>query len=57
MWGESFNTYYGKVKKAVMATKGEVMMYNGKYIDALYFSTSNGKLKIQYMYGTIVPHI
>lgn len=43
MWGGSYSTYYNKVKNAVMATKGEVMMYNGNYIDALYFSTSNGK--------------
>ncbi len=43
MWGNSYGTYYNKVKNAVLATKGEVMTYNGNYIDALYFSTSNGR--------------
>lgn len=43
MWGNSYDTYYNKVKSAVLATKGEVMTYNGNYIDAVYFSTSNGR--------------
>lgn len=57
-WGESFNTYYEKVKKAVMATKGEVMMYNGKYIDALYFSTSNGRTEDPiYVWNYSAPYL
>jgi stage II sporulation protein D len=43
LWGNSYSTYYSKVKNAVEATKGEYITYGGKYIDALYFSTSNGK--------------
>ena len=43
MWGNTYNTYYTKVKNAVNATKGEYLTYNGKYIEALYFSTSNGR--------------
>lgn len=43
MWGSSYSTYYNKVKNAVLATKGEVMTYNGNYINAVYFSTSNGR--------------
>lgn len=43
MWGNSYTTYYNKVKNAVLATKGEVMTYNGNYINAGYFSTSNGR--------------
>lgn len=42
-WGSSFSTYYNKIKSAVEATKGEYISYNGNYIDAVYFSTSNGK--------------
>ena len=58
MWGNSFNTYYEKVKKAVMATKGEVMMYNGKYIDALYFSTSNGRTEDPiYVWNYSAPYL
>lgn len=42
MWGSSFNTYYQKVKSAVNSTKGLYITYNGDYIDAVFFSTSNG---------------
>ncbi|MDO4282387.1 MAG: stage II sporulation protein D [Clostridia bacterium] len=43
MWGNSFNKYYTKVKNAVYSTSRECITYNGNLIDALYFSTSNGK--------------
>lgn len=42
-WGNSFNKYYEKIKNAVSATKGQVLTYNGAYIEALFFSTSNGR--------------
>ncbi len=43
-WGEhDFNIYYPMVEKAVNETRGEVIMYDGEYIEALFFSTSNGK--------------
>jgi len=41
-WGSDYQKYYSKIKKAVEATKGEYITYDGKYIDALYHSTSNG---------------
>ena len=42
IWGNSFNTYYSKVKNAVNATSGLVMYYNNTLINAFYHSTSNG---------------
>lgn len=42
MWGSSYTSYYNKIKSAVDATKGLTVKYNGGYIEALYFSTSNG---------------
>lgn len=41
-WGNSYNTYYNKVKSAVNATTGLVMYYNNNLINAFYHSTSNG---------------
>lgn len=41
-WGSSYNTYYNKVKNAVLATEGLIMKYNGTIINAFYHSTSNG---------------
>lgn len=45
-WGNSFSTYYNKIKNAVNATKGLVLKYNGAYIDAQYFSMTNGKTEL-----------
>ncbi len=41
-FGSNYNTYYNKVKDAVMGTKNLCIKYNGKLIDAVYHSTSNG---------------
>ena len=41
-WGISFFTNYLKVREAVLSTKGEVLTYEGKVINAFYFSMSNG---------------
>ena len=42
MWGDKYNTYYTKIKNCVEATRGMYLTYNGKYIEAVYHSTSNG---------------
>lgn len=42
LWGNSFDTYYNKIKEAVYSTSSEVLKYNGDYIEAVYHSTSNG---------------
>lgn len=58
MWGSSFNTYYTKVKNAVLATSGETMTYGGQYIDAVYFSTSNGMTEDAVnVWGNSVPYL
>lgn len=41
-WGNNYNKYRNKIKKAIKATKNEVMTYKGKYIEALFFASSNG---------------
>lgn len=58
LWGTSYNTYYNKVKNAVYSTKGQVMMYNGSYIDAMYFSMSNGKTELPvYVWSYSYPYL
>ena len=42
-WGNDFEANHEKIKQAVTETKGEIMTYNGKPIEVLYYSTSNGK--------------
>lgn len=57
-WGSSYNTYYNKIKNAVNATKGQVLKYNGAYIEALYFSMSNGKTELpSYVWNTNYPYL
>lgn len=41
-WKSKYQEYTKKLEKAVNETKGEVMTYQGKYISALFFSSSNG---------------
>ncbi|MEG2310696.1 MAG: stage II sporulation protein D [Clostridia bacterium] len=58
MWKNSYNTYYTKVKNSVNATKGVCALYNNKYIDALYFSTSNGKTEdSKNVWGNSLPYL
>ncbi|MEG0275822.1 MAG: stage II sporulation protein D [Coprobacillus sp.] len=42
-WGSHYQENKRKVEKAVKETSYEVMTYEGKYISALFFSSSNGK--------------
>ncbi len=58
MWGSSYTTNYNKIKNAVDATKGKVLTYNGKYIDALYHSISNSKTEMpKYVWGSNLPYL
>lgn len=41
-WGEKFESYEQKIRNAVKETKGEVLLYEGKLINAMYHSSSYG---------------
>lgn len=41
-WGAEFAANYGKISMAVMETAGQILIYKGQIIDALYFSTCGG---------------
>ena len=41
-WGDNYTKYISKVREAVNGTSMEYLEYNGKVIDAMFFSTSNG---------------
>ncbi len=58
LWGNNFDTYFNKIKNAVESTKGQVLMYNGEYIEALYHSTSNGYTENSYeVFGYNYPYL
>ena len=57
-WGNSFSTYYNKIKNAVENTNGEYLSYNGNYIEALYHSTNNGKTESSLdVFGNYYPYL
>lgn len=41
-WSNSYTKYINKIREAVNATSLEYLEYDGKVIDAMFFSTSNG---------------
>lgn len=58
MWGGSYTSYYNKIRSAITSTENQYISYNGKYIDAQYFSTSNGKTEsAEYVWGNSVPYL
>lgn len=43
IWGDQYDTYHTRVKKAITETKGEILKYKGEVISAVFFSGSCGK--------------
>lgn len=39
-WGKNYDVYWGKIRRAVEETRGQVVTYNGELINALFHSTS-----------------
>lgn len=42
-WQDDYEKYSSKIKELIEETKDEIITYNGKAIEAYYFSMSNGK--------------
>ena len=57
-WGSQFDTYYNKIKNAVLETDGIAIFYDDKYIDAVYHSTSNGITEdSKNVWGNSIPYL
>jgi stage II sporulation protein D len=57
-WGENFAQNEAKLKKAVEETRGQIMLYDGKPIDAMYHSSSGGRTEdAKNVYGNNVPYL
>lgn len=58
-WGTDFEANEAKIRKAVKETAGEVLKYEGQYISALFFSSSNGKTENNedYFVSSEVPYL
>ena len=57
-WGASFQQYEDKLKKAVAATEGEIIVYKDQLITAMFFSSSNGQTESAENYsGNAIPYL
>lgn len=57
-WGNNFETNYTKIKNAVSATNGIIIVYNDEPIEAVFHSTSAGMTEVaENIWGGNLPYI
>ena len=57
-WGDDYQTYHEKIEQAVSQTAGQVLVYEGQPISALYFSSSGGMTESsEHVFGGQVPYL
>lgn len=57
-WGDEASSHRKKVASAVAQTAGEVLLYDGAPIEALYHSASGGQTEnVEDVYGTALPYL
>lgn len=57
-WGKNFKKNEAKIRKAVQATRGQVLVYKDELITAMFFSTSNGRTESSKSYsGHAIPYL
>lgn len=57
-WGDKANAYISKINSAVESTDGEILLYDGKPISAVFFSMSSGKTERAVdVWGSDVPYL
>ena len=58
IWGTKYEEYRKKIKQAIKETTGEYLTYNGKIIQAFFFSTSSGATEnCKDVFGTDIPYL
>lgn len=57
-WGEDFAKNYTKISSAVVATSGEIILYDGEPISAVFHSTSSGRTEdSEDVWGSSRPYL
>lgn len=57
-WGDKASAYISKIRSAVESTDGEILLYDGKPISAVFFSMSSGKTERAVdVWGSDVPYL
>lgn len=57
-WKDGYSEKINKIKQAVVETEGEYLTYDGKVIEAFFFSTSTGKTEnSEEVFTTALPYL
>lgn len=57
-WGENAAAYTQKITDAVQSTKGQVLLYDGQLISAVFFSSAPGRTSdAEAVWGNSVPYL
>ena len=57
-WGADYGAYRARVEEAVRATRGEVLLYEGSPVQALFHASSGGYTEdAQAVWGTAFPYL
>ena len=57
-WGEQYEAYREKIASAVQATAGQVLLYDGSPVQALFHASSGGRTEdAQAVWGTALPYL
>lgn len=57
-WGNDYTNNINKIRKVVLDTSGEYLVYDGKIVEALFFSTSTGMTEnSEEIFSSEVPYL
>lgn len=57
-WENKYQEKIEKIKKAVLETNGEYLVYDGKIVEAFFFSTSSGKTEnVEEVFSETLPYL
>ena len=57
-WGDDYETHIASARRATSETAGEVLLYDGEPIEALYHSASGGQTEnVEDVYGNPLPYL
>ena len=57
-WGDRFDTYYNRIRDAVLSTAGQVLTSGGELVNAVYHSSSGGRTEnSEAVFAVALPYL
>ncbi len=57
-WGDGYEGYLAKIQRAVHATEGEIITYDGQPIEVLYHAISGGQTEdVEHVFAQALPYL